>query len=47
MQINVKMSTIDGILTFIIMINTTSDSFKARKTLLYFDIVTFAGTFTG
>ena len=31
MLINVKMSTIVGILTFISMINTVSESFKARK----------------
>ena len=31
MLINVKMPTIVGILTFISMINTTSESLKARK----------------
>ena len=38
MLINVKMLTIVGILTFISMINTTSDGLKARKffNCLYF-----------
>ena len=31
--INVKMPTLVGILTFIIMINTTSDRLKARNSL--------------
>ena len=31
MLINVKMPTIVGILTFISMINTTSENLKARK----------------
>ena len=33
--INVKMPTIVGILTFISMINTTSESFKARNSLFF------------
>ena len=34
--INVKMPTIVGILTFISMINTTSESLKARKAVCFF-----------
>ena len=33
--INVKMPTIVGILTFKSMINTTSESFRARKILIF------------
>ena len=33
--INVKMPTIVSILTFISMINTSSESFKARKVLIF------------
>ena len=35
MLINVKMPTIVGILTFISMINTSSESMKARKVLIF------------
>ena len=35
MFINVKMPTIVGILTFISMINTTSESLKARKIFIF------------
>ena len=35
MFINVKMPTIVGILTFISMINTTSNSLKARKVFIF------------
>ena len=35
MLINVKMPTIVGILTFISMINTTSESLKARKEIIF------------
>ena len=35
MLINVKMPTIVGILTFISMINTSSESMKARKILIF------------
>ena len=35
MLINVKMPTIVGILTFISMINDTSESLKARKVLIF------------
>ena len=35
MLINVKMSTIVGILTYISMINKTSESLKARKVLIF------------
>ena len=35
MLINVKMPTIVGILTFISMINKTSESLKARKVLIF------------
>ena len=35
MLINVKMPTIVGILTFISMINTTSESLKARKVFIF------------
>ena len=38
--INVKMPTIVGILTFISMINATSESLKAKK-LLFFSILMF------
>ena len=40
MLMNVKMPTIVGILTFISMINTTSESLKARKVFI-FSILTF------
>ena len=36
--INVKMPTIVGILTFISMINTTSETLQARNLLLYLSI---------
>ena len=39
MLINVKMATIVGILTFIRMINTTSESLKVRS--LFFSILVF------
>ena len=35
MLINVKMPTIVGILTFISMINTTSENLKARKVFIF------------
>ena len=35
MLINVKMPTIVGILTFISMINTASESLKGRKVIIY------------
>ena len=35
MLINVKMPAIVGILTFISMINTTSESLKARKVIIF------------
>ena len=35
MLINVKMPTIVGILTFISMINTTSETLKARKVFIF------------
>ena len=35
MLINVKMSTIVGILTFISMINKTSESLEARKIIIF------------
>ena len=35
MLINVKMPTIVGILTFISMINTTSESLKVRKVFIF------------
>ena len=35
MLINVKMQTIVGILTFISIINTTSESKKARKVFVF------------
>ena len=35
MLINVKMLTIGGILTFISIINTTSESLKARKVIIF------------
>ena len=35
MLINVKMPTVVGILTFISMINTTSESVKARKVFIF------------
>ena len=35
MLINVKMPTIVGIVTFISMINKTSDSLKARKVFIF------------
>ena len=35
MLINVKMPTIGGILTFISIINATSESLKARKVLIF------------
>ena len=38
--INVKMPTIGGILTFISMINTTSESLKARK-VYTFQLISF------
>ena len=41
MLINVKMSTIVGILTFISMINAKSESLKARKVFNFFSILDF------
>ena len=41
MLINVKMQTIVGILTFISMINTASESLKARWFFLFFSILVF------
>ena len=41
MLINVKMPTIVGILAFISMINTTSESLKARKVLFIFHHFSF------
>ena len=38
MLINVKMTTNIGILTFISMINTTSESFKTRTNLVFFSV---------
>ena len=35
MLINVRMPTIVGILTFISMINTTSESFEARNVIIF------------
>ena len=35
MLINVKMPTVVGILTFISMINTTSEDLKARKVFIF------------
>ena len=40
MLINVKMPTIIGILTFISIINTTSESLKARKVVI-FQLISF------
>ena len=39
--INVKMPTIVGILTFISRINTTSECFKQRKKMLFFNYFYF------
>ena len=39
--INIKMPTIVGILTFISMINTSSESLKAKKIFCFFSILVF------
>ena len=39
--INVKMPTLVGILTFISMINTLSEIFKAKKNSIVFSILVF------
>ena len=41
MLINVKMPTNVGILTFINMMNTTSESLKEKKMSLFFSILIF------
>ena len=41
MSINVKMPTVVGILKFISMINTTSESLKARKVFIFQHILNF------
>ena len=42
MLINVKMPTIVGILKFISMINTTSESLKARKVFIFQQVIIHA-----